>query len=174
MFSLRFTIVLLAILLIPCLIRVKYGHELFPSMMMPSGARKVQVGSEKFEVSYTTPFAMKKDGSWDRVDIKRFLDPIPPHFQKYILDREFGLKENQPPPAFGSLTPILVKLNIVKSRDANEHDRKEVKIWLKRKLQEQGFFEDKFKIVRIDEVISIPDGNKLSEENTDEKIIYLD
>lgn len=175
MFSLRFTIVLFIILGVPFLIRHKFGdkYEPFPSILFPTGAFRVPVLSSEFNVDYTDLVAQKEDGSWQQVDPKRLLYPLPYTNHKFILQREFGLADWEEE-ANRRFSNLLVDLNIVKIRNATEQAKEETRNWLKQRLSEQGFNGPLLKIIQKERTISISNGETLREDIINEKIINLD
>ena len=175
MFSLRFTIILLIVLGIPFLLRYKYKekYEPFPAILLPSGAYRASVASSEFNVNYTDLVAQKEDGSWDIVDAKLLLYPLPAHNYRYVYEREFGLKVPAEP-MDRRFVRLLKSLNILKSRSWTDQDKERTKSWLEQRLKEQGFSGTVLGIVYKEKIVSISSGEILSDDIIDEKVLYLD
>jgi hypothetical protein len=175
MFSLRFTIVLLTILLAPFLLRHRYGStmEPYPAILLPAVATKDKVADTQFKASYKVLYGQLEDGTWRSVDERLLLYPIPVQYEGLILSREFGLKPPEPAGGAG-IRNVLARLGILRSRRPTEEDQAAAKRWVKEKLREQGFTRPVLKIAQREEVVAVPGGETLSAKNTDEKIIYLD
>ncbi|MBD0257999.1 MAG: hypothetical protein ICV83_19980 [Cytophagales bacterium] len=175
MFSLRFTIVLLAILLVPFLLRHRYGSSMepYPAILLPAVATKDKVAETEFNVRYKVLYGQLGDGTWRRVDERRLLYPIPVQYEGLILSREFGLKPPEPAGGAG-IQNVLGRLGILRSKRLTEEEQAEAKRWVKEKLREQGFTRPVLKIAQREEVVAVPGGETLVAKNTDEKIIYLD
>jgi hypothetical protein len=175
MFSLRFTIVLLTILLVPFLLRHRYGStmEPYPSILLPAVATKDKVAETQFNARYKVLYGQLGDGTWRRVDERLLLYPIPVQYEGIILSREFGLKPPEPA-GRGGLQNVLGRLGILRSKRLTEEDQAGAKRWIKEKLREQGFTRPVLKIAQREEVVTVPEGEIVSAKNTDENIIYLD
>jgi hypothetical protein len=175
MFSLRFTIVLLAILLVPFLLRHRYGSTLepYPAILLPAVATKDKVAETQFNASYKVLYGQREDGTWRRVDERLLLYPIPVQYEGVILSRAFGLKPPEPAGRAG-IRNVLGRLGILRYKRLTGEDQAETKRWVKEKLREQGFTRPVIKIAQREEVVAVPGGEILSAKNTDENIIYLD
>ncbi|MBC3541778.1 hypothetical protein ACFSC6_09990 [Rufibacter sediminis] len=176
MFSLRFTLSLLGILLIPYFFRAKYGIALepYPAVMLPSGSGKVDASADIAQISYTTVLGRNATGQWSRVDNARLLYPIPIQYLSPILSKEFGLKEDAGTIRPGIQSSLAGDLSILWAKHVTEQDRQEVKAWLRGRLGEQHFDASVLKVVKVEEVIAIPDGRKLNYKVTYENTLRLD
>jgi hypothetical protein len=175
MFRLKFTIQLLLILMIPFILREMYGHnaELFPAVMLPSGAIKVPVGIHETSVKEINIYAQKSSGEWEKVNTAVFLSPIPTQYHKAILSKEFGVKKTD----IKNLNPsnfIAQLKNRLKSREASDLEKDSIKIWLKNKLEKQGFMGSMIKIVHTTTKRDMSNNSQQSQRNTYENIICLD
>ena len=175
MFSLRFTLVLLTILLVPFLLRSRYGSTLepYPAILLPAGATKDQVAETQFKARYKVLYGQLEDGTWRRVDERLLLYPIPVQYEGLILSREFGLKPPEPAGRTG-IQNVLGRLGILRYKHLTAEDQAAAKRWVKAKLREQGFTRPVLKIAQREEVVAVPKGKIVKAKNTDEKIIYLD
>ena len=175
MFSLRFTIVLLTILLVPFLLRHRYGSTLepYPAILLPAAATKDKVAETQFNARYKVLYGQLEDGTWRRVDERLLLYPIPVQYEYFILSRAFGLKPPEPAGKAG-IQNVLGRLGILRYKRLTEEDQAEAKRWVKEKLREQGFTKPVLKIAQREEVVAVPAGETLEAKDTDENIIYLD
>lgn len=175
MFSLRSTIIILALLIIPFSIRYKYGSNLepFPAVIMPSGAYKISVSDNEFTVRFTEIQAQKEDCRWVLLDAHQILYPLPVQYHNKIFARHFGLKE-QEIELNGRLMILLKQKNILKSRKAIEEDKEEVQVWLRENIAMQGYQAEAVKIIIKEQKIRVSNGRVLDEININEQIIYLD
>lgn len=149
MFNVKFTFWLALVLFIPFILREKWGHngEIFPAVMLPTGAIKVPVGAAERSIKEITLYAQKNSGEWGRVDLRALLAPIPAQYHKTILLREFGLNKihlNKKPRTSGFMEKLKSKL---KPRDATDIDIASTKAWLKDKLIKQHFQSATIKVV---------------------------
>lgn len=173
MFSLRFTVVLVAFLVIPFVIS-QFGPEPFPAVILPGGADKVPVGASESKYSTTTLYAIGEDGNWGEVNTIALLYPIPNSFQRSILAKEFGLNA-KPTEKQGSASALAaLKQYISRNKNKTEQEKAEVREWLKTRLVEQGFAASQLKIVKYKVTFAIPSGKTLSKTIADENILYLD
>lgn len=175
MFSIRFTIVLLTILLVPFLLRFRYGSMLepYPAILLPSGATKATVAETEFIARYKVLYGQLEDGSWRRVDERLLLYPIPGQYEDLILSTAFGLKPAEPVRKGGMLN-VLGRLGILRYKRLTEAHQAEAKRWVKEKLREQGFTNPVLKIVQREEVVTVPEGKIIKVKITHENIIHLD
>ncbi|KAA3436074.1 hypothetical protein [Rufibacter hautae] len=176
MFSLRFTLALLALLLIPYFLRSKYGIALepYPAVMLPSGSGKVDVAPGRTKVKFTSLYALNAQGTWSKVDNTHLLYPIPIQYLNPILAKEFGLKENAGAIRPGIQSELAENLSMSWARKVTEQDKNEVKVWLRRKLEHQNLHGPSLKVVQTVETISIPDGRILNSRVAYENTLRLD
>lgn len=175
MFSLRSTIIILAILIIPFALRYKYGSNLepFPAVILPSGAYKTTVSDDEFTVRYKEIHAQKKDCSWILLDAHQILYPLPVQYHDRIFSRSFGLKD-QEIKINGRLMILLKQMNILKSRKTSEEDKKEVQLWLREAIGMQGYETEAVKIISKEQKISVSNKEVIDESNINEQFIQLD
>ncbi len=175
MFSLRFTIVLLTILLVPFLLRHRYGSKLepYPAILLPAVATQEKAAETQFNARYTVLYGQRGDGTWKRVDERLLLYPIPVQYEGVILSRELGLKPPEPAGRAG-IQNVLGRLGLLRYRRLTEEDQVAAKRWVKEKLRQQGFTRPVLKIAQREEVVAVPGGETVSAKITDEKIIHLD
>lgn len=174
MFSVRFTILLFIILIIPFLLRYNYGNrfELFPAILLPAGASKVHVGSGQFSVNYMVAMALKGN-EWGKVDAVRLLHPIPATNHIYIFSRNFGLVENQDG-GDKFLSRLEESLGLNKYNSPNQQAKASTRQWLSKRLKDQGFSGSIIKIVQKEDRISPSSGKVRHETIIKESILRLD
>lgn len=176
MFRLKFTVQLLLILIIPFLLREKYGHnaELFPAVMLPSGAIKVPVGPHERSIKEVNIYGQKNFGEWEKVNTIALLSPIPTQYHKAILYKEFGIKKTTIKNSSSSSFIAQLK-NKLKPREASDIERDSIKIWLKDRLEKQGFRGSEIKIIHTIAKTDFSNSSlQQNQHNTYENIICLD
>lgn len=85
------TLALVSFLLIPYIFKLKNPQlEVFPSIIMPAGAGLIY---KKDSITFRTyELYAKKSNSVERLDIKKFLNPIPEWYVGHIAQSNFGLE----------------------------------------------------------------------------------
>lgn len=171
MFPVRFTLLLLAVLAIPYLLKLIYGNagEPYPAIILPSGAAKVPVGANEMKVKYTAVAGKNNKGGWEKIDMAELLNPVPLVYQRALLQREFGLLNSKPVKA-----RYFSQLPIIYNRISTAKDKKEIKRWLKKRLANQNLETDIIAITEREKTIQIPSGTETRDIILDEKFIYLD
>jgi len=175
MFSLRFTLFLLIVLLVPLILRFKFGgkFEPFPAILLPSGASKTLMDATQIEAWSISILAQKEDKSWSEVDTKVLLYPIPANNHNYIFRRDFGIA-NAPGHGDRRIVHLMMELNIIRDRESSREEKENTKAWLRERLYEQGFTGHVLKKSQKGAMISIQTGETLTETIIDERIIFLD
>lgn len=175
MFPLRFTIVLLMVLLAPFLLRHRYGSRMepYPAILLPAVATKDKVAETRFNARYQVLYGQRGDGTWQPVDERLLLYPIHVQYEGVILSRELGLKPPEPAGRAG-VQSGLGRLGLFRYRHLTGADQAAAKRWVKDKLRQQGFTRPVLKIATRAEVVAVPGGETVSAKDTDEKIIHLD
>src|SRR5690606_18507053 len=140
MFSLRFTLFLLIVLMLPYILRFKFGDkfEPFPAILLPSGAVKTPMDANEIISWPISIFAQKEDESWVQVDTKALLYPVPANNHSHIFRRDFGIA-NEPEHGDRRIVHLLMALNIIKDRESSQEEKEKTKAWLRERLYEQGF-----------------------------------
>ncbi|PKV75720.1 hypothetical protein [Pontibacter ramchanderi] len=172
MFSLRVTLVLIVILIIPYAIKSFFSIEPFPAVILPSGPGKSLVNKSQFEVTTVSYLGKSGDGRWRQVNAQRLLHPLHYPLQRYILSREFMIGDSS------NINYINYPTNILKSklsRNRNNYQaRSDLKELLKHRLYSQGFKSSSLKILKYKVIISIPGGDTINSILINESILYLD
>ena len=164
---------LLLILVVPFLVKLKFGAEPYPAIILPSGAGKTVVGADELRIKYTALFAKEELSDWIRVSPANLLYPIPVQYSPSIILSEFGLKDEPEPIGASRISRLLIKLKFLKSRNSSEEEQKEVKAWLRGRLQKEGY-SPVLRVVQVEEIVSTISGEILKKETKHEKIIQLD
>jgi len=149
MIKMKFTLWLMLILIVPFLLREKWGHngEIFPAVMLPTGAIKVPVNPEERVIKDISLYGQKKSGEWEKIDTKTLLAPIPTQYHKPIILQAFGLKKNSIDTLRSS--GLIGKLKKrLKPRNANTEDIIAVKRWLRDWLITEEFESSAVKVVQ--------------------------
>src|SRR5690554_5759863 len=117
MFSVRTTMLIIIILMVPFLIRFKFGDrfEPYPAVLLPSGAGKTQVYSEELRNWQIILLSQREGGSWSKVDEVDLMYPIVPNNHVPIFRKAFGLTNGQDQ-GDRTFSRLLLKLNILKNR----------------------------------------------------------
>jgi len=86
---------LLVFLGVPFLLRiVDYRFEIYPSVVLPAGAKKLNIAKE-IKVSINEIYGQKHDGSLKNLDDAFFLRPIRVEYLSYFYKAHFGLDSPQ-------------------------------------------------------------------------------
>ncbi len=178
MFSVRSSVLIALLLLLPLYLAFKYGgiYEPFPAVLMPSGAHKTEVpfDTNETEIKNITVKAINRQGNWQEVDRIKLLHPIPVQYFPPILSRSFGLSDDYSLKKRGKFEHFLSKIGILRPRvhDASVHA--EAKAWLREQLIAQQLKPDTIKVSSFLQIISLPEGSIVSEIVKNEAIYALD
>lgn len=172
MFSLRATLMLIAILLIPYAIKSFFSIEPFPAVILPSGPGKSLVGLSEFESTIITYYGISEEGEWHHVNTQKLLHPLHYPLQRYLLSSNFSVVGGNSTVNVGPSKNSL-KYRLSKSKHYFQA-RDELKELLKQRLSSQGFNSSTLKILKHKITISIPNGDTIKSTLVDENILYLD
>jgi len=178
------TFLLACALVPPFVVRTLYYNlEAFPAVLLPSGAGTVSVG--RGEVKFTRVALWgRRDGdssNWARIEVERFLHPIPVHYLSGIARNSFGLN-----PAKAKLPSLAARLNSAREFEAalflNRALRAKVtatevqdgKRWLSRKLSRFGYVPTEMRITSDHLTFAIETGKVVAVETLNEEILALD
>ena len=93
--SSRIVLMLFIVLVPPFLLKTMDTKlELFPAIILPSYAGKVDYASDPSLIEFEI-YGLKKDGSQKRIDRQQFFKDVPIDYANWIIKRNFGLKESQ-------------------------------------------------------------------------------
>lgn len=163
------TAALLFFLVVPFILKLKDPRlEIFPAVIFPSGAGKIEIEKDFFQPSYLELYAYHND-AFVRMDKKKFLGGIPIHYFFTIENSNFGLEEYveefklyKPPVNFrikNTFTPSSVA---------------ETKTWLKKQLREQGMKDSVFMVRHYHIKYNVQTGAVEKKDLYYEKIYHLD
>lgn len=186
MFSVRFTIVLIFVLMIPFILRtLSYRLEPYPALLFPGGEGMVSVPLDSAITNYqfTELHGYREGIGWEKIDEFELIKPVPQHYLRNILKHNIDLfedEEAQPKSKSTSkkkgikskLSPILNFLLRNQEKELSEKDRRNSTEWFAGKLRAQGFEPYRIKMVDV-EILSYPNDEKFEKIITDEKIINL-
>jgi len=90
LFSVRFTLILAALLIGPLLVRHYTSSEPWPAVLLPSGGGLIRKydGIALFEVVEVK--AVDRSGKELRIDPQDLIDPIPPQYFRALSENRFG------------------------------------------------------------------------------------
>ena len=124
------TCILSVILLIPFYLRQKDPRlEIYPSVILPSGAGLVQVNNNEINIKTLEIWIFKKD--WQKINFEEFLGEIPSWYIYSLVEYEFGLKSKSELFTVNRI-PYQFKFGNILFSDNN---RSEVRSWLRKRLE---------------------------------------
>lgn len=167
--NLSLTLLLAFILIPPFALKIRKRLEPYPAIILPIGARKVNVGKKEINFNRTSLWGKReKDNTWTRVDVKKFLHPIYVHYWDPISRNSFGLKSTE-----GRIIKLFKGINIL-SKKVTPNEVQEAKYWLRQKLVQSGYGSNelmiKFEQVKFD----IETGKIITIKRDNEEILRLD
>ncbi|WP_394749081.1 hypothetical protein [Spongiimicrobium salis] len=112
---------------------VDYRFEIYPSVVLPAGAKKLDLNKE-IRISVNEIYGETGEGSLKNLDNAHFLRPIRVEYLSYFYEANFGLDT---PKTYEFTTNRFAIPITLKSKKSLE-DIKATKIWLRQRLREQG------------------------------------
>jgi hypothetical protein len=173
MFSLRATLLLIAILIIPYAIKSFLSIEPFPAVILPSGPGKTSVDVSEFELTTVSYYGISEDGDWNQVNAQKLLHPLHYPLQRYILSNEISKIDNSSI-KIERATKRTLKEKLSRSKKNKFQANNELKELLRQRLASQGFKNSTLKILKQKVTISIPSGDTINSTFVNESILYLD
>ena len=174
MFSLRFTLLLVAFLAIPYAIKSFLSIEPFPAVILPSGPGKSLVEVSEIELTAISYYGISIDGNWRQVDASELLHPLHGPLQRYILSDQFIAIENTNTQQTRNSTSNTLKSRLSRNDRYSDQSKVEIRELLRSRLASQEFKTSRLKILKQKVVISIPSGDTINSTLLYENIIYLD
>ena len=171
LFSLKFTLFLSVALFLPFFIKlVNPKLELYPAIILPSGAGKIDLKEQGIEVQNLSIYGYNTQGKLQKIDAVSFLAPIPRQYLYGIAGTEFGLS-----------TQTIDEIKIrgleariqVKRRQISLEKQKLAKVWLSNQLSELGLSSSSILIRYEVKKIDLDNGKEISVEINNEKNISL-
>ena len=160
---------LLAFTLLPPFALTKLNLQPYPAIILPSGARKVDVGAREISFNRISLWGKhEKKDIWTRVDVETFLAPIPVHYLPAIARNSFGLNS-----AKGKIINLPKGVNIL-SKKVTPSEVQRVKHWLRQKLVQSGYASDELMITFERVNFDIETGKILTSNRSHEEILRLD
>ena len=171
LFSLKFTIFLSAALFLPFFIKlVNPKLELYPAIILPSGAGKIDLKEKSIEVQNLSIYGYNTQGKLQKIDVVNFLAPIPRQYLYGIAETEFGLSTQ-------TVDEIkirgLEKRIEVKRRLISLEKQKLAKAWLSKQLGELGLSTSSILIRYEVKKLDLDNGKEISVKINNEKNISL-
>jgi len=169
----RHTILLLAILIVPFVMKMLFGYdfEAYPAIILPSGPHVKTLENEAFIHNQMQLFVQEDGEPWIEVDAVALLHPYPEQYSGPILRRQFGLIPSRTYPDRRFIN-ILSSLNLIHQRVLDEKEIRELHLWIIAKLEDYGIKANRIKIASIEKKIDLQ-GNVLDKSIADEQIIDL-
>lgn len=167
--NLLLTLLLTCTLIPPYILKIYHPRlEPYPAIILPSGARKVNLGRNDITFNRTSIWAKhEKNDIWTRIDAETFLSPIPPHYLYEIARNSFGLDSSP-----GKTNNLLQKYNILTNK-VTPSEVKEGKRWLSQKLVQSEYKPDKIMITLEQMKFDITTRKITTIKRNDEKVIRL-
>ncbi|RAI91978.1 hypothetical protein [Algoriphagus yeomjeoni] len=184
MFSVRFTIALLLILMIPFILRtLSYRLEPYPALLFPGGEGMVSVPLDSAIINYrySELHGYREGIGWGKIDEVEFMKPVPQHYLRNILKHNSDLFDTNDslPKKKASESGMKAKLSWAfdyllrnQEKQSSEEDRRKSTDWFAGKLEAQGFEPDRIKLVNV-EILSYPNDEKFEKIIGDEEIISV-
>jgi hypothetical protein len=152
MFNLRFTFILLIILLVPYYLRYK-NNEPYPSVLLPSGGYNLTKRNNNTAILERSHlYGLNHAGKWQRMDVAKILKPIPYHYSKIMFDENRGILDRSGP---------------------HNSDVLELGSWLKLKLRRQQLSYAKLKMVYYKNTVDLTNGRLTDSIITHEKLFAV-
>ncbi len=171
LFSLKFTVFLILVLLVPFVLKtVSRKLEPYPAIILPSGASKLDLKEGKIGVDGISIYGYDTQGNLEKIDVKQFIAPIPSHYFHVLANNEFGLSTKTTDEIW--LRGLNKKIDIKRKSTSSEHQEL-AKIWLANRLKKLGLSTSSILIRYEFKELSINDGKELSRKITNEKNISL-
>ena len=128
-------LILMIFLLVPFLLRIiTPSLEVYPSIVLPSGAGKVKLTDGDLTYHTTEIYGKKMTGELVRLDVREFLKPIPVQYLHAIVEGEFGLE----PDYRKRINSLLFESRIVGGTKVTEEERAQTRAWLRVRLKQAG------------------------------------
>ena len=129
-------LLLLVFLLIPFVLRIiTPSLEVYPSIVLPSGAGKVKLANDGLTYQTTEIYGKNQvTGKLERLEVQDFFKPIPVQYFHAIVEGEFGLD----PEYRKSIRSLLFERRTVGSTKVTEEEREQTREWLRTRLKKAG------------------------------------
>lgn len=168
MYSLRFTGILIVILVVPLLLRLR-DLEPYPAALFPSGPGVLKLSNNAVSMPYRVILGLRPSGKWEEIETKSFLKPASLQNLTPLLNINFGFGVKEKP-KHGKFTFIKDLLNFNRPV-ATAEDELELKQWLNSRLKKQGYLPNYIKVYSCVNTISTLTGAVVSKKILNEKTI---
>jgi len=162
MHSVKFTIILFALLFLPFFLRVK-GLEVYPAILSPEGYDVILRKDNAIKVNYLKIYVLNEQKKWVEMDDTYLLSPIPVVFFHSIFQKLYdsSYKKNTEYKFWKKLGLLRTSSKL---RSADE--------WYINKLNKQQRYPYTLRVVNFCGTINLKTGQE-SDKITDEKIVRL-
>jgi hypothetical protein len=92
--SVRYTVVLLAIFLVPFIMKSEL-REPYPALILPSGAYRASIKDGSVKSTKYVGYGVTQAGVREEIDLNQLIRPAPAHYLRGIFDNGFGLREGR-------------------------------------------------------------------------------
>ncbi|MEX2336426.1 MAG: hypothetical protein WD555_04055 [Fulvivirga sp.] len=162
------TVGLLLFLVAPFILKLKDPRlEMYPAVIFPSGAGKVQIDQDKHQISSMELYGYKNEPV--KIDKKKFLKNIPDQYLYTIREGNFGLEEY-----FDEFKLYKPPIKFTIQNNVAPKTLAETKAWIKARLREQQLADSAFMIRQYRITYNTRTKMIVSKEKIDEKIFKLD
>ena len=174
LFPIKFTLLLVIILVVPLLRRIFVGGEPYPAILLPSGATKINLANETVSVRIISIYGYGRDGRLHRITAQQLLSPIPNHYLFGIVRNEFGLTGKTDIKLWDKILNM-INVEIKRKNIQNKEENiQEAKTWLKHKLE--GLELSNSSIIVRHELLEIDrtTGKEVTNKINNEQVFELD
>ena len=169
-FSLKFTLLLCAYLVVPFAIESVTGLLTFPAVLLPVGSGKLDVLDGKVTFAHLSFWGFDRQGRPQQLDPGKFFAPIPIGYSGALAGYGLGLSEETTQPVWvrGARFRMAIPRHIPETAL-----RDEVVAWLSDQLRKEGLSTDRIAVRRDEIIVEVKTGRKLSSSLLDERTITL-
>ncbi|NJL83155.1 MAG: hypothetical protein HC890_09725 [Chloroflexaceae bacterium] len=176
-FSLRFTILIATILIIPFTLKTFFNYKLEPSIavILPSGAGKINLNEEVISVRQLSLYGYDSQGDLVKIDPEELLYPLPDRFIYAIASNNFGLQQKKIEKIWirGMGDLGFTKPLEIRRKTASPPEKKFAKAWMADKLQALELSPESFLVRYEEKEINVNTGEEVSRAIKNERIISL-
>ena len=168
LFSLNFTILLGIALGFPYIMS-NSTFEPYPAILLPSGASKINIKKGVITVRNLSIYGYDSQGKLQRIDVSKFLAPIPVQYLYSITKNEFGLSTKKNKNIYiRGIGEVKIDRKAITPKN-----QRLAKIWLSNKLNELGLLNSSFLIRHEVKKIETNSGKEISSKIIKQKNVSL-
>jgi hypothetical protein len=172
LFSLRATVAIVIILLIPLGVRVFTNTEPFPAMLFPAGGSSALIVNNQISFQETVLVGYTEKGDpfvLSPVDIIRVMPDLASYFQ-YVASRDFGQSTDT---TVNITIKGLHKTITVPRHVPSDAARSQARAWMRSRLQRLGLSSAKVTVRTESITVDYKSGRQVSSKVTDDHLIAL-